>query len=80
MPLAVVRKSVADLPITVQLDDSSAMLPAMTLSKFDQVFVGARISPSGDAIGQSGDLEGSVSPVDTKNADEVRVTIDSVRP
>jgi len=79
MPLAVVRTTVADLPVTVQLDDSSAMLPAMTLSKFDQVFVGARISPSGDAIGQSGDLEGSVSPVDTKDADEVRVTIDSVR-
>lgn len=80
MPLAVVRASVADLPVTVQLDDSSAMLPAMTLSKFEQVFVGARISASGDAIGQSGDLEGSLSPVYTSETGEISITIDSVRP
>ena len=65
MPLAIVRKQVRDLPMTVVLDDSLAMSPAMTLSKFDQVTVGARISKSGNAMPQSGDLQGSVSPVAT---------------
>ncbi len=80
MPLAAVRKKVSDLPLTVQLDDSSAMLPAMTLSKFSEVLVGARVSASGDPIGQSGDLEGSVSPVSTTGDETVDVVIDSVRP
>lgn len=79
MPLAVARKKVSDLPLTVQLDDSSAMLPAMTLSKFSEVLVGARISASGDPIGQTGDLEGSVSPVSTDGETQVNVVINSVR-
>lgn len=79
MPLAVARKKVSELPLTVELDDSSAMLPAMTLSKFPEVLVGARISASGDPIGQSGDLEGSVSPITTAGEKQVDVVINSVR-
>jgi cytochrome c-type biogenesis protein CcmH len=74
MPLAIVRKRVADLPVDVTLDDSMAMSPAMVLSKFGQVMVGARISKSGQAMPASGDLQGSVSPVSTDGA-EVAITI-----
>ena len=77
MPLAIVRKQVSDLPITVTLDDSQAMMPAMQLSKFDQVVVGARISKSGNAMPQNGDLQGSVSPVDTATKETVEITINS---
>lgn len=81
MPLAIVRKQVKDLPVTVTLDDSMAMSPAMVLSKFDQVLVGARVSKSGNAMPQSGDLQGSVSPVVTRNnTSEVQLTIDSTVP
>lgn len=79
MPLAIVRKRVADLPIDVTLDDSQAMSPAMVLSKFSAVTVEARVSKSGQAMPASGDLAGSVSPVGTDSA-EVTVTIDQVMP
>jgi cytochrome c-type biogenesis protein CcmH len=80
MPLAIVRKQVSDLPLTVTLDDSMAMTPAMVLSNFDAVTVGARVSRAGTAMAQSGDLQGTVSPV-TPGAEEViQLTISEVIP
>jgi cytochrome c-type biogenesis protein CcmH len=76
MPLAIIRRQVKDLPVTVSLDDSLAMSPAMTLSKFDQVTIGARVSASGNAMPQSGDLEGSQSPVSVASPGTVAITID----
>ncbi|MGA8262260.1 MAG: c-type cytochrome biogenesis protein CcmI [Arenicellales bacterium] len=80
MPLAVVRKTVADLPITVTLDDSEAMMPQLRLSGFPQVTVGARISSSGQPIAQPGDLEGQTGPISTGKSQDVKVTIDHVVP
>jgi cytochrome c-type biogenesis protein CcmH len=62
-PLALVRKQVKDLPATFTLDDSQAMSPQMTLSTATEVVVGARISKTGNAMPQSGDLEGLSPPV-----------------
>ena len=58
MPLAIMRSTVKALPLQFSLDDASAMSPAMKLSAFDQVVVVARISKSGTAAPQKGDLEG----------------------
>lgn len=58
MPLAIVRKTVKDLPFDFRLDDSLSMSPAAKLSTAGQVVVGARISKSGQAMPQPGDLEG----------------------
>ena len=80
MPLAIVRKQVKDLPVTVTLDDSMAMTPQMVLSKFAQVAVGARVSKSGGAMPQSGDLQGLVTPVDTQSTETVQVMIGSKVP
>ncbi|MEZ5541587.1 MAG: c-type cytochrome biogenesis protein CcmI [Pseudomonadota bacterium] len=80
MPLAIVRKQAKDLPVTVTLDDSMAMSPAMVLSGFDPVTVGARISHSGNAMPQSGDLQGERTPVSTAASASVDVLIDSAVP
>jgi cytochrome c-type biogenesis protein CcmH len=63
MPLALLKTTVAQLPLKFTLDDSSAMLPDRKLSGASQVLVKARISKSGNAIPQPGDWEGSLGPV-----------------
>ena len=75
MPLAILRKQVKDLPATFTLEDSMAMSPSMKLSDFGDIVVGARISKSGNAIAQSGDLEGMSAPVKV-GANNIAVTID----
>lgn len=76
MPLAVLRKQAKDLPLQFVLDDSMAMAPNAKLSAAAQVVVAARISKSGSASPQPGDLEGLSAPVNV-GASEVRVTIDA---
>ncbi|CAB3800571.1 hypothetical protein LMG28614_05217 [Paraburkholderia ultramafica] len=63
MPLAVLRKHVRDLPLQFTLDDSLAMSPNARLSGASSVIVGARISRSGDALPQIGDLQGVAQAV-----------------
>ncbi len=63
MPLAIMRKQVKDMPFDFKLDDSTAMAPTMKLSSFAQVVVGVRVSKSGDAMPQAGDLQGLSKPV-----------------
>ncbi|HGG58562.1 MAG TPA: c-type cytochrome biogenesis protein CcmI [Gammaproteobacteria bacterium] len=80
MPLAAQKRRVKDLPVTVTLSDDQAMMPALKLSRFDSVVVGARVSRSGNPIGAPGDLEGTTEPLAPKTTPEVTVTIDKVRP
>lgn len=63
MPLAIVRKQVKDLPVAFTLDDSTSMSPAARLSGAQRVIVGARISKSGQAMPQPGDLQSLSEPV-----------------
>lgn len=62
-PLAVLRKQVKDLPAAFVLDDSMSMIADAKLSSFPMVVVGARVSKSGSATPNPGDLEGLTEPV-----------------
>jgi cytochrome c-type biogenesis protein CcmH len=60
MPLAIIRKVASELPLSVSLTDAESMLPNMKLSSFKQVRLLARISKSGNAMPQPGDLIGII--------------------
>lgn len=79
MPLAIVRKQVKDLPLSFTLDDSMAMTPQMKLSNFDAVVVVARISKSGNAMPESGDLQGMSNSI-KPGYKGLKVSIESVVP
>jgi len=79
MPLALMRRQVKDLPLNFRLDDAMAMAPGANLSSAQKVIVGARISKSGQAMPQSGDLEGLSAPV-AVGAKDLRIEIDRAVP
>lgn len=62
-PLAVIRTTAAELPKTYTLDDSMSMAPMFRLSGSPEANIGARISKSGVATPNPGDLSGTIGPV-----------------
>jgi cytochrome c-type biogenesis protein CcmH len=79
MPLAVLRIPAKELPREFSLDDSMSMAPGVKLSTTPSVIVEARISKSGNALPQPGDLFGRSAPL-KPGATGVRITIDQVVP
>jgi cytochrome c-type biogenesis protein CcmH len=77
MPLAIVRKQVSELPLTVSLTDAMAMMPTMKLSNFEQVKLLARVSKSGDAMQQPGDLIGVIEQAGVADKGPQRIVINS---
>ena len=75
-PLAVVRAQVSELPMTVTLDNSVAMSPQAQISQVQEARLVVRVSPSGQATPQPGDLFGdlesvSIGPIADDEAAEV---------
>ena len=80
MPLAVKRFVASQLPIEVTLSDADAMMPALKLSSFAEVILGARVSKSGNPIAQAGDLFVESAVIDASNTGSVyQLEINQVR-
>lgn len=77
MPLAILTAKVRDLPMDFILDDSLSMSPQLKLSSVRRVVVTARISRSGSATPQPGDLRGTSGPVPV-GASKVQVEINEI--
>ena len=80
MPLAVSRHTVAELPLTLTLDDSMAMVPGHSLADVQQFYVVARVSHAGTATASAGDLEGKSATLSVKDAPHIKLSIDRVLP
>ena len=79
MPLAAIKATVADLPLTFRLDDSMALPGGRKISEFSTVRVEARIAKAGTAQTTSGDLFGGASGVKL-GSQGLKLTIDQVQP
>ena len=82
MPLAVLRVPTPRanaFPFEFELTDAMAMAPGLNLSSFAEVIIEARVSKSGNAQLQPGDLSG-VTGVIKPGASGIIVTIGKVAP
>ena len=77
MPVAALRVQLAGLPLAFTLDDRHAMAPELALSRFPAASIEARISRSGSASRQPGDLFGTV-PEAALGRTDLRIVIDQV--
>jgi len=77
MPIIVLRKTVADLPLLVEMNDSMSMLPSNKLSDYKSVQVLARISNSGNAKSEKGDLIGIVESMSTTSKNITKLIINT---
>ncbi|MDW3094893.1 MAG: c-type cytochrome biogenesis protein CcmI [Gammaproteobacteria bacterium] len=76
MPLSLARLTVASLPAKVTLSKEMAMMPSMDIDTFEKVEVLARISKSGQAITQKGDLISKSVVVDFSETNIAAVNLD----
>jgi len=79
MPVAIIKTTVAGLTASFRLDDSTAMSPQFKLSSLSEVMLTARVSKSGNAIPQPGDLIATMGPVKV-GARDLALTISEVLP
>ncbi len=79
-PFAVLRLQPTAFPVSFVLDDRHAIMPGRTLSSASSVVIGARLSASGNASAQPGDLEGFSTPITVTDNSPVRLEINQTHP
>lgn len=79
MPVAVLRVKASELPLQFTLDDALSMNPDQAISKHKEVSIEARISKSGMANPQPGDLLSAAQTVKV-GAAGIKLVVDQVRP
>ena len=77
-PVAILRTTTGSWPLRFELNDALAMMPDRKLSTAGLVTIEARVSKSGQAMPQSGDLLGTTAPLDPAARKPVRIVIERV--
>ena len=80
MPLAVFRSKVADFPQAFVIDDSLRMGEGVSLSAHPKIELEARVSKSGQAKPEPGDLYSATTPTVTSAKSKLNLRLDAVRP
>jgi cytochrome c-type biogenesis protein CcmH len=79
MPVALMRARAADLPLRFVLNDDLAMTPDALISNLSEATVEVRVSKSGQAKAEPGDLYSNIQTVKVGTAN-LKVIVDQVRP
>jgi cytochrome c-type biogenesis protein CcmH len=87
MPIAVIKRPLHNtqnnaaniFPIQISLSDSNNLQATRKLSSFDDIIVGARISFSGNAMAQAGDLQSAETKVKLVDQPQVELLIEKIR-
>jgi hypothetical protein len=78
MPLAVLRRSAAELPFDFVLSDDNSMVQGGGISSASSVTISARLSKPGDALNAAATLGASSAAIDPQNAGDLSLVIDVV--
>ncbi len=78
MPVAVLRVKASELPVKFNLTDALAMTPQARISSLQSVLIEARVSKSGFAIPEPGDLYSDVQTVKVGDQN-IRLFVNQVR-
>ena len=78
MPLAAVKILASDLPITIILNDSSAMTPAAKLSDVDRVHLYAVVSATGGVGIKPGDFKAELNDVAVNTKEPLNLIVSTV--
>ncbi len=79
MPVAIMRGKAADLPLRFVLNDALAMTPDALISNLSEATIEVRISKSGQAKAEPGDLYSEIQTVKL-GTNNLKVVVDQVRP
>jgi len=79
MPVAIMRARAADLPLRFVLNDALAMTPDSLISNLNEATIEVRISKSGQAKAEPGDLFSQIQTVKVGSGN-LKIMVDQVRP
>ena len=75
-PLAIIKQRVKDLPFDITLTDKHAMIAGMSLSNASKILVVARVSKSGKAFKQVGDVDIISLPIELIKTPQATIHLD----
>jgi cytochrome c-type biogenesis protein CcmH len=75
IPIAIEKMRLKDFSGEVTLSDNNSVMPSRLLSQADKIIAVARITKTGQAIKQAGDIEVRSQPFSLKNTATISLNI-----